>query len=485
MHAKTLTELSHLLSTKAVSSRELVDYFIDRIERFNPELNAFISIFAERARNDATSADKQLAAGTASPLTGLPIAHKDLFCTQNEPMTCGAKMLESFISPYESTVTGLLKKQGMISLGKTNMDEFAMGSSGETSHFGPCLNPWQLDRVPGGSSGGSAAAVAARLVPATTASDTGGSIRQPASFCGVTGIKPTYGRVSRWGMTAYASSLDQGGIMATSAEDCAVLLEQIAGFDPKDSTSVNRPVPTYRKQLNSSLKELKIGLPDQYFSAELDPALRDHILTGVVSELEKSFNIEFVPVSLPHTEVAAAAYCVIAPAEASSNMARFDGVRFGYRCADPHDLQDMYERSRQEAFGAEVKRRILVGTYALSEKCYNDYYLKAQKIRQLVANDFTSVFNQVDLLLTPVSPTAAFALDSKNKDPLSMYMTDIYTIPANLAGLPAMTLPAGLINNLPVGVQLIGNHFDEGRLLNVAHQYQSMTKWHQMLPQGY
>lgn len=484
MHTKSLSELSRLLADRSISSRELVDHYIQRIEQHNPQLNAFITVLADKARQQADSADKLRAEGKATALTGLPIAHKDLFCTLDERTTCGSRMLENFFSPYESTVTGKLKDQGMVSLGKTNMDEFAMGSSTESSYYGSCHNPWDVSRVPGGSSGGSASAVAARLVPVATASDTGGSIRQPAAFCGVTGIKPTYGRVSRWGMIAYASSLDQGGILAPSAEDCALVLEAMAGFDPLDSTSVDQPVPSYTAHLNDSIKGLKIGLPEEYFGSGLDNAIRERIMAAV-KEFETQFNIEFISISLPHTDAAAPAYYVIGPAECSSNLARFDGVRFGYRCDNPTDLLDMYERTRQEALGAEVKRRILIGTYALSEGYYDAYYLKAQKVRQLICNDFKAAFNHVDLILTPVTPFPAFGLGTRNDDPLSMYLTDIFTIPVNLAGLPAIALPAGEIGGLPVGLQLIGNYFDEQKLFNAAHQYQSVTKWHQRMPQGF
>lgn len=484
MHTKSLSELSRLLADRSISSRELVDHYIQRIEQHNPQLNAFITVLADKARQQADSADKLRAEGKATALTGLPIAHKDLFCTLGERTTCGSRMLENFFSPYESTVTGKLKDQGMVSLGKTNMDEFAMGSSTESSYYGFCHNPWDASRVPGGSSGGSASAVAARLVPVATASDTGGSIRQPAAFCGVTGIKPTYGRVSRWGMIAYASSLDQGGILAPSAEDCALVLEAMAGFDPRDSTSVDQPVPSYVAHLNDSIKGLKIGLPEEYFGSGLDNTIRERIMAAV-KEFETQFNIEFIPISLPHTDAAAPAYYVIGPAECSSNLARFDGVRFGYRCDNPADLLDMYERTRQEAFGAEVKRRILIGTYALSEGYYDAYYLKAQKVRQLICNDFKAAFNKVDLILTPVTPFPAFGLGTRNDDPLSMYLSDIFTIPVNLAGLPAIALPAGDVSGLPVGLQLIGNYFNEQKLFNAAHQYQSVTQWHQRMPQGF
>jgi aspartyl-tRNA(Asn)/glutamyl-tRNA(Gln) amidotransferase subunit A len=484
MHTQSLSQLSRQLKEKTLSSRELVDHYIERIERLNPQLNAFISVFAEKGRQAAEKADQLRAQGESSPLLGLPIAHKDLFCTEDERTTCASKMLEHFISPYESTVTERLKEAGMVSLGKTNMDEFAMGATTETSFFGATHNPWDLKRSPGGSSGGSAAAVAARLIPASTASDTSGSIRQPASFCGVTGIKPTYGRVSRWGMVAYASSLDQAGLLASSAEDCALLLESMAGFDPLDSTSVETAVPNYSTHLNDEITGLKIGLPDDYFESELSGEVRE-LFSAAIKSLETEFKVEFVPIKLPHTELAAPAYYVIGPAEGSSNLARFDGVRFGHRCDSPVDLIDMYERSRQEGLGSEVKRRILLGTHLLSNENYETYYLQAQKVRRLICDDFRAAFEKVDLILTPVTPSTASLLGEKEDDPLNACRKDIFTIPASLAGLPAMALPTGFASGLPVGMQLIGQHFDEQKLLNVAHLYQSATSWHQMIPEGF
>ncbi len=483
MHEKTLAELSQALRSKAISSVELTQHYLKRIEQFDGALNSYITVTPELALEQARTADARIAAGDAGPLTGIALAHKDLFCTQGVRTSCGSKMLDNFIAPYESTVTQRFIDAGTVMLGKTNMDEFAMGSSNESSFYGPVRNPWNSEHVPGGSSGGSAAAVAARLCAAATGTDTGGSIRQPAGFTALTGLKPTYGRVSRWGMIAYASSLDQGGPMARNAEDCALLLQAMAGFDPKDSTSVDAPVPDYSASLNDSLKGLRIGLPKEYFSAGLDSATAAAIEAAV--KQFQALGAEIKEISLPNAELAIPAYYVIAPAEASSNLSRFDGVRFGYRCDNPADLTDLYTRSRGEGFGAEVKRRILVGTYALSAGYYDAYYLKAQKIRRLIKNDFMAAYEQVDAILCPTSPTPAFRIGEKIDDPVSLYLTDIYTITANLAGVPGIALPAGFANGLPIGMQLLGPYFSEARLLNIAHQYQQHTDWHTRAPAGY
>ncbi|PAU85644.1 Asp-tRNA(Asn)/Glu-tRNA(Gln) amidotransferase GatCAB subunit A [Pseudomonas sp. WN033] len=483
MHEKTLAELSQALRSKAISSVELTQHYLKRIEQFDGTLNSYITVTPELALEQARAADARIAAGDAGPLTGIALAHKDLFCTQGVRTSCGSKMLDNFIAPYESTVTQRFIDAGTVMLGKTNMDEFAMGSSNESSFYGPVRNPWNSEHVPGGSSGGSAAAVAARLCAAATGTDTGGSIRQPAGFTALTGLKPTYGRVSRWGMIAYASSLDQGGPMARNAEDCALLLQAMAGFDPKDSTSVDAPVPDYSASLNDSVKGLRIGLPKEYFSAGLDSATAAAIEAAV--KQFQALGAEIKEISLPNAELAIPAYYVIAPAEASSNLSRFDGVRFGYRCDSPADLTDLYTRSRGEGFGAEVKRRILVGTYALSAGYYDAYYLKAQKIRRLIKNDFMAAYEQVDAILCPTSPTPAFRIGEKIDDPVSLYLTDIYTITANLAGVPGIALPAGFANGLPIGMQLLGPYFSEARLLNIAHQYQQHTDWHTRAPAGY
>ncbi|WP_150301347.1 Asp-tRNA(Asn)/Glu-tRNA(Gln) amidotransferase subunit GatA [Pseudomonas profundi] len=483
MHEKSLAELSQALQSKSISSVELTQHYLDRIARFDSTLNSYITVTPELALEQARAADARIAAGNAGPLTGIPLAHKDLFCTQGVRTSCGSKMLDNFIAPYESTVTSRFLDAGTVMLGKTNMDEFAMGSSSESSYYGPTRNPWDTDRVPGGSSGGSASAVAARLCAAATGTDTGGSIRQPAGFTALTGLKPTYGRVSRWGMIAYASSLDQGGPMARTAEDCALMMQVMAGFDEKDSTSVDEPVADYSASLNDSLKGLRIGLPKEYFAGGLDAATAEAIQQAV-KEFE-ALGAEIREISLPNAELAIPAYYVIAPAEASSNLSRFDGVRFGYRCENPADLTDLYKRSRSEGFGNEVKRRIMVGAYALSAGYYDAYYLKAQKIRRLIKNDFMAAYEQVDVILCPTSPTPAFRIGEKIDDPVSLYLTDIYTITANLAGVPGIALPAGFANGLPLGMQLLGSYFSEARLLNIAHQYQQVTDWHSRAPQGY
>ena len=489
MKNKTLAELSTGLKNKEFSSVELTQYYLDRIAKYDAGdkgLNAFITVTEAEALAGAENADKQIADGTAGALTGIPMAHKDLFCTDGVRTSCASKMLDNFIAPYNATVVEKLNAAGMPMLGKTNMDEFAMGSSNENSFYGVCRNPWDLERVPGGSSGGSAVAVAARLAPVATGTDTGGSIRQPASLTGITGIKPTYGRVSRFGMIAYASSLDQGGIFGTSAEDCALVLKSMAGFDAKDSTSVERDVPDYSASLNDSLQGLKIGLPKEFFGEGLDSDVAG-VVNDAIEEYKK-LGAEIVEISLPNTHLAIPSYYVIAPAEASSNLSRFDGVRYGYRCEDPLDLTDMYMRSRGEGFGTEVKRRIMTGTYALSAGYYDAYYLKAQKIRRLISDDFKQAFEKVDVIMGPVSPETAFKIGEKTDDPISMYLADIYTLSLNLAGLTGMSVPAGFAksnNNMPVGLQIIGNYFEEGKLLNIAHQYQQVTDWHKQEPTAY
>ncbi|HIZ51296.1 MAG TPA: Asp-tRNA(Asn)/Glu-tRNA(Gln) amidotransferase subunit GatA [Candidatus Pseudomonas excrementavium] len=483
MHEKTLAGLSQALHSKAISSVELTEHYLKRIEQFDGALNSYITVTPELALEQARAADARLAAGDAGPLTGIPLAHKDLFCTQGVRTSCGSKMLDNFIAPYESTVTARLLAAGTVTLGKTNMDEFAMGSSNESSYYGAVRNPWNTEHVPGGSSGGSAAAVAARLCAAATGTDTGGSIRQPAGYTALTGLKPTYGRVSRWGMIAYASSLDQGGPMARTAEDCALLLQAMAGFDERDSTSVDEPVPDYSAELNQPLTGLRIGLPKEYFASGLDTATADAIAAAV--KQFQALGAEIKEVSLPNAELAIPAYYIIAPAEASSNLSRFDGVRFGYRCDNPADLTDLYKRSRAEGFGDEVKRRIMVGAYALSAGYYDAYYLQAQRVRRLIKNDFMAAYEQVDVILCPTSPTPAFRIGEKIDDPVSLYLTDIYTITANLAGVPGIALPAGFAGDLPIGMQLLGPYFSEPRLLNIAHQYQQHTDWHTRTPDGF
>lgn len=483
MHQFTLTEIARGLADKQFSAEELTRSLLARITQLDPQLNSFISVTEDLALSQAKAADARRAAGENGALLGAPIGHKDLFCTENVLTSCGSKILNGFKAPYNATVVEKLTSAGAVTLGKLNMDEFAMGSANESSHYGPVKNPWDLTRVPGGSSGGSAAAVAARLLPAATGTDTGGSIRQPAALTNLTGIKPTYGRVSRWGMIAYASSLDQGGPLARTAEDCALMLQAMAGFDSKDSTSVDQPVDDYLAALSQPLSGLRIGLPKEYFGAGLDSRIGDAVL-AVVEQLKK-LGATVKDISLPNMQHAIPAYYVIAPAEASSNLSRFDGVRFGYRCENPKDLQDLYKRSRGEGFGAEVKRRIMVGTYALSAGYYDAYYLKAQKIRRLIKNDFVAAFNDVDVILGPTTPNLAWKLGEKNSDPVAAYLEDIYTITANLAGIPGLSMPAGFVDGLPVGVQLLAPYFQEGRLLNVAHQYQQVTDWHTQAPAGF
>ncbi|MFP5441032.1 MAG: Asp-tRNA(Asn)/Glu-tRNA(Gln) amidotransferase subunit GatA [Gammaproteobacteria bacterium] len=483
MHRQTLAELSRALAAGQVSSVELTRHFLGRIAGHDPKLNSFITVTADAALAAAAEADRRRAAGETGPLLGLPIAHKDIFCTKGVRTSCASKMLDNFVSPYDSEVTARLAAAGMVMLGKTNMDEFAMGSSNETSFYGAVKNPWDVSRVPGGSSGGSAAAVAARLAPVATGTDTGGSIRQPAALCNLTGLKPTYGRVSRWGMIAFASSLDQAGPMAQTAEDCALLLNAMSGHDAKDSTSLTEPVPDYTKTLNDSIRGLRIGLPKQFFGAGLDAGTEKCVRDAVAQFGKLGASVH--EVDLPNVDLSVPVYYVIAPAECSSNLSRFDGVRFGHRCADPKDLTDLYERSRSEGFGPEVKRRILVGTYALSAGYYDAYYLKAQQVRRLIRDDFARAFTGVDVILGPTSPSTAFRLGEKKDDPVAMYLADIYTIAVNLAGIPGMSLPCGFDAGLPVGMQLIGNYFSEAKLLNVAHQYQQATDWHTRVPEAF
>lgn len=482
-HRQSLSELSTLLQSGEVSSRQLTEYFLARIKQHDGRLNSFISITEELALQAADAADAKLKAGTTEALCGIPLAHKDIFCTTGVRTSCGSKMLDNFISPYDATVVQQLKQAGMVMLGKTNMDEFAMGSSNETSFYGAVKNPWNLDCVPGGSSGGSAASVAARLTPAATGTDTGGSIRQPAALCGITGIKPTYGTVSRYGMIAFASSLDQAGPMAQSAEDCAFLLNSMTGFDEKDSTSLERETEDYLNALNLPLRGLRIGMPKEFFAQGMDAGVESVIQQAL--EQYKALGAELIEIELPNSHLSVPVYYVVAPAECSANLSRFDGVRYGYRCADPKDLTDLYERSRGEGFGAEVKRRILVGAYALSAGYYDAYYLKAQQLRHLISDDFKRAFEKVDVIMGPTAPSTAFKIGEKSDDPISMYLSDIYTIAVNLAGLPGMSIPAGFANGMPVGLQLIGNYFDEARLLNVAHQYQQESDWHLRIPEGF
>jgi len=480
MHHKTIAEQATCLRRGEFTSTDLTRLYLARIERLDPRLNSYISVDAEGALAAAGRADVRLGRGKGSPLTGIPIAHKDIFCTKGIRTSCGSRMLDNFVAPYDATVVERLEQAGALVLGKTNMDEFAMGSSNETSFYGPVRNPWDLQRVPGGSSGGSAAAVAARLCAAATGTDTGGSIRQPASFCGVTGIKPTYGLVSRYGMIAYGSSLDQGGVIARTAQDCALILQAMAGFDPRDSTSVERPVPDYPAGLDTDLAKLRIGIPEEWLGTGPDPGI-SAVVTAALTRFE-AMGARVERIRLPHSPLCIAGYYVIATSEASSNLARYDGVRFGHRCQDPADLTDLYRRSRAEGFGAEVKRRIMIGTYALSAGYYEAYYLKAQKIRRLIADDFRRAFEQVDVIMGPVAPTSAFPLGAKANDPVRMYLGDIYTLSLNLAGLPGMSIPAGFNTDLPVGLQLIGNYWDETRLLAIAHQWQQTTDWHRATP---
>ena len=476
MHQLTIAEIVRGLRDKQFSSVEITSHLLERIQQLDGHYNSFISVTGEQALKAAAEADARLAAGNAPTLCGVPIAHKDIFCTSGVRTSCGSKMLDNFVPPYDATVVENFQQAGAVSLGKTNMDEFAMGSSNESSFYGPVKNPWDLERVPGGSSGGSAAAVAAQLVPGATATDTGGSIRQPAALTGTTGLKPTYGRVSRWGMIAFASSLDQGGPIARTAEDVALMMSVMAGHDPKDSTCLDRRQQDYTSNLNDAIAGLKIGVPKEYFGEGLDSEVGARVQEAL--KAYEALGAELVEISLPHSKLAVPAYYVIAPAEASANLSRFDGVRYGYRCENPADLRDLYMRSRGEGFGEEVKRRILVGSYALSAGYYDAYYNKAQQVRRLIKQDFVDAFQKVDVIMGPTAPNPAFKLGEKNADPVAMYLEDIYTIATNLAGLPGMSLPCGFAHGLPVGLQITGNYLDEARMLNVAHQYQQATDWH-------
>jgi len=483
MHDRSVTELARALRARELSSVELTQHLLARIEAHEPALNAFITVTPEHALGQAREADRRIARGEAGPLTGIPIAHKDIFCTEGMRTSCASRMLDGFVAPYDATVVSRLDATGAVTLGKTNMDEFAMGSSNETSWYGPVRNPWDPARVPGGSSGGSASAVAARLAPLATCTDTGGSIRQPAALCGITGIKPTYGRVSRYGMIAFASSLDQAGVMARSAEDAAWMLHAMAGFDERDSTSVARAVDDYPRALDARIEGLRIGVPKQHFGDGLDPAVAARVHEALA--VYESLGARLVDVELPNTALSIPAYYVVAPAECSSNLARFDGVRFGHRAANAPDLEALYKRSRTEGFGAEVRRRILIGTYVLSAGYYDAYYLKAQQLRRLVSADYARAFEEVDVLMGPTTPEVAFRFGEKSDDPVTMYLCDIYTNGVNLAGLPAMSVPAGFAHGLPVGLHLVGNYFEEARLLGIAHAYQRETDWHLRSPEAF
>lgn len=480
MHKLTIAEISQQLRAKEFSSREITEHFLSRIRDLDGKYNSYITTTEDAALAQADAADKRLSEGDAPMLCGVPIAHKDIFCTEGVLTTCGSKMLHNFVPPYNATVVENLGAAGAVTLGKTNMDEFAMGSSNETSYFGPVKNPWNTDCVPGGSSGGSAACVAARLAPGATATDTGGSIRQPASLCGITGIKPTYGRVSRWGMIAFASSLDQAGTMTQTAEDSAIMLNAMASYDPKDSTCVDHPTEDYTATLEESISGLTIGLPEEYFGEGLNAGTQAAVEEAIRTYEKLGATVK--KISLPHSHLAVPTYYVIAPAECSANLSRFDGVRYGYRCENPENLEDLYMRSRGEGFGEEVKRRILVGTYALSAGYYDAYYSKAQKVRRLIKQDFVDAFKEVDVILGPTAPSPAFKFGEKSSDPVAMYLEDIYTIATNLAGLPGMSIPCGFVDEKPVGLQLIGNFFAEGKLLNVAHQFQRDTDFHTKRP---
>ena len=478
----SLKDLAAALGAKQISSVELTQLFLDRIHRLNPDINAYITLDADRSLAQAAAADVRIAQGNAGPLTGIPFAQKDIFCAKGWRTTCGSKMLENFVAPYDAHIISQFDAAGAVNLGKTNMDEFAMGSSNETSYYGKVQNPWDRARVPGGSSGGSAAAVAARLAPAATGTDTGGSIRQPASLCGLSGLKPTYGVCSRYGMIAFASSLDQAGPMAKSSEDLALMMNVMAGFDQRDSTSLPREKEDYTRDLNLPLQGLRIGIPKEYFADGLDAGVAKVVLDAI--EQYRKLGAETVEVSLPNTQLSIPVYYVLAPAEASSNLSRYDGVRYGHRAAEYTDLMDMYCKSRAEGFGAEVKRRIMVGTYVLSAGYYDAYYLKAQQIRRLIAQDFEQAFKQCDVIMGPAAPGTAFKTGEKTNDPVAMYLEDLYTIAVNLAGLPGMSVPAGFANGLPVGLQIIGNYFSEARMLNMGHQYQQVTDWHTRMPEG-
>ena len=483
MYNKSLRQLSDSLQKKELSSVELTQYFLARIKRLDTNLNSVITLNESAALVAAEQADKQLQNGMGGLLTGIPLLHKDIFCTEGLRTSSGSKMLDNFIAPYTATTVQQLQHSGAVMLGKTNMDELAMGSSNETSFYGGVKNPWDLQRVPGGSSGGSAAAVAARLAPLASGTDTGGSIRQPAAFCGITGIKPTYGRVSRYGMIAFASSLDQAGAMAKSSEDAAIMLQAMSGFDPKDSTSVDRPVDDLLQNIGRSLKGVRVGLPKEFFTEGLDSDVCEKVTEAI--DALKSAGAIIKEISLPNINLSVPAYYVVAPAECSANLSRFDGVRYGYRCDEPKDLEDLYKRSRGEGFGDEVKRRIMMGAYVLSAGYYDAYYKKAQQVRRLIQQDFVKAFEEVDIIASATAPSVAFKAGEKTDDPVSMYLSDIFTIGVNLAGLPGMSVPCGFVDQMPVGLQLIGNYFDESRLLNVGHQYQQMTNWHDMIPTGF
>ena len=483
IHRMTLSQLKRNLEAKNLSSREITESFLKRISETNKSLNAFITITEEQAVSESVEADEIIANGKAKSLTGLPFAHKDLFCTDGILTTCASKMLSNFVPPYDATVVKRLKDAGIIMIGKTNMDEFAMGSSNETSYYGNVSNPWNLDLSPGGSSGGSAAAVAAGLAPAATGTDTGGSIRQPAALTGVTGIKPTYGRVSRYGMIAFASSLDQGGFFTKSSEDAALLLTEVAGLDEFDSTSSAEPVPDYTASINNSIKGIKIGLIKQHFEEGLDEANKK-VLEEALKALE-SQGAEIIEIDMPNIGLSVPTYYVVASAECSSNLSRYDGIRFGHRAENFNDLTDFYSKTRGEGFGSEVKRRIMTGTYVLSAGYYDAYYLKAQKVRQLISEDFKNAFEKVNVIAGPTTPSPAFPLGAKMDDPIEMYLNDIFTIGANLAGLPAMSIPCGFVNNLPIGLQLIGKHFGEESILQCGHQYQQITDWHKQVPEDF
>jgi len=483
MEKLSLKELSDGLKAKKFSSVEVTQFFLDRLDRYNASINAFITVDNEKSLKMAKRSDEIIKEGRQDYLTGIPIAQKDIFCAEGWKTTCGSKMLDNFISPYDATVISKFNNAGAVNLGKTNMDEFAMGSSNETSYYGNVKNPWNIKNVPGGSSGGSAAAVAAMLAPAATATDTGGSIRQPASLCGLTGLKPTYGLVSRYGMIAFASSLDQAGPMCHSAEDCAAMLNVMSGHDSRDSTSIKRDKENYLNGIHDPIKGLKIGIPKEFFSEGLDTDVEKIIEQGIAEY--KKLGAEIVDISLPNNHLSIPVYYVIAPAEASSNLSRYDGVRYGYRTKEYDDLMDMYCKTREEGFGEEVKRRIMIGTYVLSAGYYDAYYLKAQKIRRLISEDFSKAFKKCDVILGPSAPSVSFPIGDKKEDPLKMYMQDVYTISTNLAGLPGLSMPAGLINNLPVGIQLIGNYFSEAKLLNVANIFQMNTDWHHLSPKGF
>ena len=483
MKESSIADLNLALKKKEFSSVELTKFFLERIGKYNHDLNAVITTCDEAALIEAEKADTRIAEGNAPDLCGIPILHKDIFCTKNVLTTCGSKMLANFYPPYNATVVENFERSGLVTLGKTNMDEFAMGSSNETSHFGSVNNPWALDCVPGGSSGGSAASVAARLAPAATATDTGGSIRQPAALCGVTGIKPTYGSVSRWGMIAFASSLDQGGPIAKNAEDCALLLNCMASFDPLDSTSIQNTRPNYSEKLNKTINGLKIGVPKEYFSEGLNSGTKNAV-EKAIKTLE-DLGSEIIELSLPNSSLSVPAYYVIAPAEASANLSRYDGIKYGYRCDNPKNLEDLYIRSRSEGFGEEVQRRIMIGNYCLSSGYYDAYYKKAQMVKELISQDFKNAFGKVDVLVGPTCPSPAFRHGTKNNNPVEMYLEDVYTIAVNLAGLPGMSIPCGRVDRKPVGMQIIGNYLNEAIMLQVAHQFQKHTTWHRESPEDF